>query len=143
RALPQRAAEARLPVGRTVHARCRILHFPCELAVCRASSVRAARSPDTGPYVTLQLFFTVFATVFIAELGDKTQLATLLFAGRSPGNLWSVFLGASAALVLSTAIGVAAGAALAHFINPKYLTYAAGIGFIAVGFWTLWSAQAG
>jgi putative Ca2+/H+ antiporter (TMEM165/GDT1 family) len=92
--------------------------------------------------VTLQLFLTVFATVFLAELGDKTQLATLLFAGRSPGNLWTVFLGASAALVVSTAIGVAAGAALAHFINPKHLTYAAGIGFIAIGVWTLWSAQA-
>ena len=92
--------------------------------------------------MTLQLFFTVFATVFLAELGDKTQLATLLFAGRSPGNLWSVFLGASAALVISTAVGVAAGAALSHFVNPKLLTYAAGVGFIAVGLWTLWSAQA-
>jgi putative Ca2+/H+ antiporter (TMEM165/GDT1 family) len=93
--------------------------------------------------VTVQLFLTVFATVFLAELGDKTQLATLLFAGRSPGNLASVFLGASAALVVSTAIGVAAGAGLAHLINPKALTYVAGIGFIAVGIWTLWSAQAG
>lgn len=91
--------------------------------------------------MTLKLFLVVFATVFLAELGDKTQLATLLFAGRSPGNLWSVFLGASAALVLSSAIGVAAGAALAHFINPKMLTYVAGVGFIAVGVWTLWSAQ--
>ncbi|HEX6992551.1 MAG TPA: TMEM165/GDT1 family protein [Gammaproteobacteria bacterium] len=91
--------------------------------------------------MTLKLFFVVFATVFLAELGDKTQLATLLFAGRSPGNLWSVFLGASAALVVSSAVGVAAGAALAHFVNPKMLTYAAGVGFIAVGVWTLWSAQ--
>jgi len=92
-------------------------------------------------FVTLKIFFVVFATVFLAELGDKTQLATLLFAGRSPGNLWSVFLGASAALVVSSAVGVAAGAALAHFVNPKTLTYVAGLGFIAVGLWTLWSAQ--
>ena len=93
--------------------------------------------------MTLQLFFTVFATVFLAELGDKTQLATLLFAGRSPGNLWSVFLGASAALIVSTAVGVAAGAAVTQLVSPKYLTYAAGVGFIAIGLWTLWSAQAG
>ncbi len=90
--------------------------------------------------MTWQIFLTVFATVFLAELGDKTQLATLLFAGRSPGSLWSVFLGASAALIVSTAIGVAAGAALAHVIHPKALMYAAGVGFLVIGAWTLWSA---
>lgn len=93
--------------------------------------------------MTLQLLLTVFATVFLAELGDKTQLATLLFAGRSPGQLWTVFLGASAALVVSTAIGVAAGAAVAQVVSPKHLSYVAGIGFIAIGIWTLWTASSG
>jgi putative Ca2+/H+ antiporter (TMEM165/GDT1 family) len=93
--------------------------------------------------MTVQLFVTVFVTVFVAELGDKTQLATLLFAGREPGSLWVVFFGASAALMLSTAIGVAAGAAIAQVLNPKYLSYAAGVGFVAVGLWTLWSARMG
>lgn len=92
--------------------------------------------------MTIKLFLTVFATVFLAELGDKTQLATVLFAGREPASLWIVFLGAASALVLSTAIGVSAGAAVAHLLNPKYLSYVAGAGFIAVGLWTLLSAHA-
>ena len=85
----------------------------------------------------LKLLLTVAGTVFLAELGDKTQLATLLFAVKSPGGLLVVFLGASAALVLASGIGVLAGGLLAQLVNPKYLTYAAGLGFIAIGIWTL------
>lgn len=92
--------------------------------------------------MTLKLFITVFATVFLAELGDKTQLATMLFASRSPTSPWLVFVGASCALVLSSAIGVAAGTLVAQYVDAKHLTYAAGVGFIAVGIWTLWSASA-
>jgi putative Ca2+/H+ antiporter (TMEM165/GDT1 family) len=86
-------------------------------------------------------FATVFVTVFLAELGDKTQLATLLFASKSPSTLWTIFLGAALALVLTSAIGVAAGAALSEFMNPKYLSYIAGIGFIVIGAWTLYAAS--
>jgi putative Ca2+/H+ antiporter (TMEM165/GDT1 family) len=85
----------------------------------------------------LKLLLTVGATVFLAELGDKTQLATLLFAAKSPGGLLTVFLGASVALILASAIGVLAGGLVAQLVNPKYLTYAAGVGFIVVGIWTL------
>jgi putative Ca2+/H+ antiporter (TMEM165/GDT1 family) len=85
----------------------------------------------------LKLLSTVAATVFLAELGDKTQLATLLFAAESPGGLWAVFLGAAGALILASAIGVLAGGLVAQLVNPKYLTYAAGIGFIVIGIWTL------
>jgi len=84
-----------------------------------------------------KILLTVFATVFIAELGDKTQLATMLFAADGEVNKWVVFLGASLALVLSSAIGVAAGAALSHVISPKMLHIIAGTGFIAIGAWTL------
>ena len=59
-----------------------------------------------------KVFATVFGTVFLAELGDKTQLATLLFASKSAASLWTIFIAASAALVLTSAIGVAAGATL-------------------------------
>ena len=69
----------------------------------------------------LNVFFTVFAAVFIAELGDKTQLATMLFAADKEVSKWTVFLGASAALVVATAIGVIAGTLLSEFINEKYL----------------------
>jgi putative Ca2+/H+ antiporter (TMEM165/GDT1 family) len=82
-------------------------------------------------------FATVFGTVFLAELGDKTQLATLLFASRSPATLWTIFFAAAGALVITSALGVAAGAALSAYMNPKYLSYSAGVGFIAIGVWTL------
>jgi putative Ca2+/H+ antiporter (TMEM165/GDT1 family) len=88
-----------------------------------------------------KVFATVFGTVFLAELGDKTQLATVLFASKGAVSLWTIFFAASAALVLTSAVGVAAGAVVSQYLNPKYLSYAAGIGFIAIGVWTL--VQAG
>lgn len=88
----------------------------------------------------LKLFATVFGTVFLAELGDKTQLATLLFAAREGSSLLAIFVAASLALVATTAIGVLAGSALSSHIQPRYLSYAAGIGFIIIGAWTLWKA---
>ena len=85
----------------------------------------------------LKVFFTVFAAVFVAELGDKTQLATMLFAADKAVSKWSVFLGASAALVVATVIGVIAGTLMSEFINEKYLNYIAGAGFILIGAITL------
>jgi putative Ca2+/H+ antiporter (TMEM165/GDT1 family) len=85
-----------------------------------------------------KVFATVFGTVFLAELGDKTQLATLLFASKSAVSLWTIFFAAAGALVLTSAIGVAAGAALSQYVNPKYLSYAAGAGFILIGLWTVY-----
>jgi putative Ca2+/H+ antiporter (TMEM165/GDT1 family) len=89
---------------------------------------------DTG------LLLTVFTTIFLAELGDKTQLATLLFAAREGTSLGIVFLAASAALIVATAIGVLAGAAISNYLDPRYLSYAAGTGFILIGVWTLLQA---
>jgi putative Ca2+/H+ antiporter (TMEM165/GDT1 family) len=85
----------------------------------------------------LRLLATVFATVFIAELGDKTQLATLLFAADREVSKLTVFLGASLALVLTSAIGVLAGGLIAQSVPERYVNYAAGAGFIAIGIWTL------
>jgi putative Ca2+/H+ antiporter (TMEM165/GDT1 family) len=85
----------------------------------------------------MKLLLTVAGTVFLAELGDKTQLATLAFASKSPGGLFTVFIGASLALILTSAIGVLAGGLVAQYVNPKYLSYAAGIAFIAIGVWTI------
>jgi len=85
----------------------------------------------------LKVFFTVFAAVFIAELGDKTQLATMLFAADKEVSKWTVFWGASAALVVATAIGVIAGTLLSEVINEKYLNILAGAGFILIGAFTL------
>ena len=85
----------------------------------------------------LKVFFTVFAAVFVAELGDKTQLATMLFAADKAVSKWTVSLGASAALVVATVIGVIAGTLMSEFINGKYLNYIAGAGFILIGAITL------
>lgn len=86
------------------------------------------------------IFLTVFLTVFVAELGDKTQLATMLFAADREVNKYLVFFAASAALIVASAIGVLAGSLLSNYINEKYLHYIAGIGFILIGGWTLYRA---
>ena len=85
----------------------------------------------------LKLFGTVFATVFVAELGDKTQLATLLYAAKAEHAKLVVFAGAAGALVLTSAIGVLAGSVVAQYVKPQLLSWIAGVGFIAVGVWTL------
>jgi putative Ca2+/H+ antiporter (TMEM165/GDT1 family) len=84
-----------------------------------------------------KIFATVFTSVFIAELGDKTQLATLLFAAEKEFSKLTVFAGAALALVVTSAMGVIAGSAISHYISEKTLHYLAGIGFIAIGIWTL------
>lgn len=80
---------------------------------------------------------TVFIAVFVAELGDKTQLATMLFAADRDVSKLTVFIGASLALVLASGIGVLAGAALSQFVSEKQLSYIAGIGFVIIGVWTM------
>lgn len=80
---------------------------------------------------------TVFTSVFIAELGDKTQLATMLFASDQQTSKLTVFVGASLALIVTSAIGVAAGSVISQYVSEKTLQYMAGIGFIAIGIWTL------
>jgi putative Ca2+/H+ antiporter (TMEM165/GDT1 family) len=85
----------------------------------------------------LKVLMTVFASVFIAELGDKTQLATLLFAADKQTSKLTVFVGASLALILTSAIGVGAGSIVSQYVSEKTLQVIAGIGFIAIGLWTL------
>ncbi|MCD6533640.1 MAG: TMEM165/GDT1 family protein [Deltaproteobacteria bacterium] len=80
-----------------------------------------------------KIFFTVFITVFLAELGDKTQLATMLFATDRENSKLTIFLAASLALIAATAIGVLAGLLLSQFISEKTLHITAGIGFLLIG----------
>lgn len=87
-----------------------------------------------------KLLAIVFGTVFLAELGDKTQLATLLYAADKPASRWVVFLGSASALVLAAAIGVLAGGWIAQHVNPRVLKFVAGAGFVLIGLWTLRSA---
>jgi putative Ca2+/H+ antiporter (TMEM165/GDT1 family) len=92
--------------------------------------------------VDLKLLATVFGTIFVAELGDKTQLATFLYATEAQNSKLTVFIGAAAALVLASALGVLAGAFISQHVSPRVLSWVAGFGFIAVGIWTIMRAQA-
>ena len=85
----------------------------------------------------LKILTTVFTSVFIAELGDKTQLATMLFAADKDSSKLTVFVGAALALVLTSAIGVAAGSIVSQYVSEQTLQYVAGVGFIGIGLWTL------
>ena len=90
--------------------------------------------------MSYSLLMTVFTAVFIAELGDKTQLATLLFAADREVSKLTVFLGASLALVLTSALGVLVGGTLSVYVSEKQMHYLAGAGFIGIGIWTLLKA---
>ena len=86
----------------------------------------------------LKLLFTTFGMVFLAELGDKTQLAAFCLSANCDSKL-AVFLGSAGALVLSSAIAVLCGSYLARFISPQYIKIGAGVFFILVGLWTLFA----
>jgi putative Ca2+/H+ antiporter (TMEM165/GDT1 family) len=87
-----------------------------------------------------KIIATVFISVFIAEMGDKTQLATMLFASDKEVSKWTIFFGASLALIAASGIGVLVGGALSNYISEKHLHYLAGAGFVIIGLWTLLKA---
>jgi putative Ca2+/H+ antiporter (TMEM165/GDT1 family) len=79
----------------------------------------------------------VFLSILVAELGDKTQLATMLYATDQSVRPFSVFIAASAALVLSSLIAVLFGGTVGRLVPAATLKLVAGIAFIAVGIWTI------
>lgn len=81
----------------------------------------------------MNVFFTVFIAVFLAELGDKTQLATVLFASDSERPKVLVFAAASAALIASSALAVLVGAAAERYLAILPLKLLAGLGFVIIG----------
>ena len=88
----------------------------------------------------IKLLLTVFVTIFLAEIADKTQVATLLYASQSKNNKLSVFVGSALALIIATAIAVYIGSLLSKWVNSKYLSWFAGIAFILVGIWIILKA---
>jgi putative Ca2+/H+ antiporter (TMEM165/GDT1 family) len=80
----------------------------------------------------LKLILSTFLLVFIAELGDKTQLATMLLASQNE-SIWPIFIGSSLALVCSSLLGVFAGNLLSKYIPASYLQTGAAIAFIIIG----------
>lgn len=85
----------------------------------------------------MKAYAAVFLSVFVAELGDKTQLATLLFASRPDTSKVGVFLASAAALVTSSLLAVFVGERLGAWLRPELLKMLAGGAFIAIGAWML------
>lgn len=81
--------------------------------------------------------FVIALTIFLAELGDKTQLATVLFATDEQHSPWLVFAAASFGLVASSAIAVLLGHFAAKFLTQIPLKLIAGIGFLFIGGWNI------
>lgn len=82
-----------------------------------------------------KIFASTFTAIFLAEMGDKTQLATMtLAAGHSR---WTIFAGAAAALVATSAIGVLVGGGLSRVIPPLWIQRAAGLMFVLMGLFFL------
>ncbi len=88
-----------------------------------------------------KLLASAFAAVFVAELGDKTQIATFALAASSADGRWMVFLGSSAALVCTSLIAVLAGAAVGKLVDPVWLERAGGAIMLVLGGWILWKAR--
>ena len=86
----------------------------------------------------MQQLLVIFATVFLAELGDKTQLATLLFATERAHHPLLIFAAAAGALIAATAIAVALGTLAERYLTMIPLKMIAGFGFLAIGIWTVW-----
>jgi len=87
--------------------------------------------------MSLNYLLSIFVTVFLAELGDKTQLATILFASEKEYSPTLVFLAAATALVASTAIAVILGSMAGKYLSAIPLKLIAGVGFILIGSWSI------
>lgn len=82
--------------------------------------------------MNLKVLVTTFALIFVAELGDKTQLTTMLLAAQSRAPV-SVFTGAALALAASTLLGVVLGTAITEVVPLRYVRLGAGVFFVLVG----------
>jgi len=89
--------------------------------------------------VDLRVLLTTFGTILLAELGDKTQLATFCFAAESKSKL-AVFIGSAGALVLTSALGCLLGSLVSQVIPAKYMNLGAGALFIVLGGWMIFSS---
>jgi len=80
-------------------------------------------------------YLAAFVAVFLAELGDKTQLATLLFATTPGISKLGLIFAAATALTTTTVIAVVAGDQISRIVQPATLRMLAGVGFVAIGVW--------
>ena len=83
-----------------------------------------------------KVLVTTFGMIFLAELGDKTQLATLCFSAECKSRL-AVFIGSSAALVVTSLLAVLVGAGLSSVFPTNYVKMGAGVLFVVLGLWMI------
>lgn len=79
-----------------------------------------------------RVMLTTFGVIFLAEMGDKTQLAAMTMAADKK-RPWEVFIAASLALVVVSAVGVIVGSALSHYLPLEWIKRGAGVVFIVMG----------
>ena len=84
----------------------------------------------------LKLIATVFVSIIIAEIADKSQFVTLLYASNAQHSKLSVYIGSSLALMLASGVAVLAGVGLSNWFDEGLMARVAGIVFILVGIWT-------
>jgi putative Ca2+/H+ antiporter (TMEM165/GDT1 family) len=101
-----------------------------------ARSGKPKATPETAKWRFLSVFGSTFVTIFLAELGDKTQLATLLMAAESH-NPTVVFAGAASALVATSLVGVLIGRWLCTRLSPRTLETATGIILFLIAVWLM------
>jgi putative Ca2+/H+ antiporter (TMEM165/GDT1 family) len=97
----------------------------------------ANQQQDSAKPNTWKIFVSTFITIFLAEIGDKTQLTTLLMTAESH-HPWIVFAGAGSALVLTSFLGVLVGQWLASRISPRTLEVAAGSSLLLISVLLFW-----
>ena len=92
--------------------------------------------------INLEVLGSAFLMIFLAELGDKTQISTFALVSESKSPV-SVFLGAALALVCSSFIGVVLGSVVGKFVPDRIMKFAAAVVFLGFGAWTLIQAIRG
>ncbi len=85
----------------------------------------------------LVVFGTTFVTIFLAEIGDKTQLSTLLMSAESHSP-WVVFIGSAAALITTSLLGVLLGSWIASRLSPKTVEKSAGVMLLVISLMLFW-----
>lgn len=101
-------------------------------------SMAQPQKDDSGSF--WRVFASTFGAIFLAEIGDKTQVATLLMSAES-GRPWIVFLGAGTALVATSLMGVALGQWLSRRVSTQLLDTAAGAVLLLITVWLLWDVM--
>ncbi|MEH2465204.1 TMEM165/GDT1 family protein [Nostoc sp.] len=110
-------------------------------AIAQPVQAVVADSPQKQQSVVV-VFGTTFVTIFLAEIGDKTQLSTLLMSAQSHSP-WVVFIGSAAALITTSLLGVLLGSWIASRLSPKTIEKSAGVMLLVISLMLFWDILQG